>query len=65
MQRFKTHPSIKEFLEGGKRISYGARVINEGGYQSVPKINISWGLLVGCAAGFVNVPRLRALTTLS
>ena len=59
MQRFKTHPSIKEFLEGGKRISYGARVINEGGYQSVPRLTFPGGLLVGCAAGFVNVPRIK------
>ena len=61
MQRFKTHPSIKESVEGGKRISYGARVINEGGYQSVPKLTFPGGLLVGCAAGFVNIVRIKGV----
>ena len=58
-QRFKTHPSIKPFLEGGKRISYGARAITEGGYQSVPKLHFPGGALLGCSAGFVNVPRIK------
>lgn len=58
-QRFKTHPMIKEILKGGKRISYGARAINEGGYQSVPKLTFPGGVLVGCSAGFVNVPRIK------
>jgi electron-transferring-flavoprotein dehydrogenase len=58
-QRFKTHPSIRETFEGGKRLSYGARAITEGGYQSVPKLTFPGGALVGCAAGFVNVPRIK------
>jgi electron-transferring-flavoprotein dehydrogenase len=58
-QRFKTHPMIAELLEGGKRIAYGARAITEGGWQSVPKLSFPGGALVGCAAGFVNVPRIK------
>ena len=58
-QRFKHHPSIRPFLEGGKRLSYGARVINEGGLQSIPKLTFPGGALIGCAAGFVNVPRIK------
>ncbi|MBO6755315.1 MAG: electron transfer flavoprotein-ubiquinone oxidoreductase [Roseibium sp.] len=58
-QRFKTHPAICETFEGGKRISYGARAITEGGYQSVPKLSFPGGLLMGCSAGFVNVPRIK------
>ena len=58
-QRFKTHPMIAPTFEGGKRISYGARAITEGGYQSVPKLCFPGGALVGCAAGFVNVPRIK------
>jgi electron-transferring-flavoprotein dehydrogenase len=58
-QRFKTHPSIRETFAGGKRLSYGARVITEGGYQSVPKLSFPGGALIGCAAGFVNVPRIK------
>ena len=58
-QRFKHHPWIRQFLEGGKRISYGARVINEGGFQSIPKLVFPGGALIGCAAGFVNVPRIK------
>jgi electron-transferring-flavoprotein dehydrogenase len=58
-QRFKTHPSISETFEGGKRLSYGARAITEGGWQSVPKLSFPGGALVGCAAGFVNVPRIK------
>jgi electron-transferring-flavoprotein dehydrogenase len=58
-QRFKTHPAIRETFEGGKRISYGARAISEGGYQSVPKLTFPGGALIGCAAGFVNVPRIK------
>lgn len=58
-QRFKTHPAIRETLEGGKRISYGARAITEGGYQSVPKLSFPGGLLMGCSAGLVNVPRIK------
>ncbi|MBS7542081.1 electron transfer flavoprotein-ubiquinone oxidoreductase [Ancylobacter oerskovii] len=58
-QRFKTHPLIREQLEGGKRLSYGARAITEGGYQSVPRTVFPGGALIGCAAGFVNVPRIK------
>ena len=58
-QRFKTHPSIRETFEGGKRLSYGARAITEGGLQSVPKLVFPGGALIGCAAGFVNVPRIK------
>lgn len=58
-QRFKTHPKVRPMLEGGKRISYGARAITEGGYQSVPKLSFPGGVLVGCSAGFVNVPRIK------
>ena len=58
-QRFKTHPSIKPTFEGGKRLSYGARAITEGGFQSVPKLTFPGGALIGCSAGFVNVPRIK------
>ncbi|MFJ5369246.1 electron transfer flavoprotein-ubiquinone oxidoreductase [Bosea sp. CER48] len=58
-QRFKTHPLIRDTFEGGKRISYGSRAITEGGFQSVPKLTFPGGALIGCAAGFVNVPRIK------
>ena len=58
-QLFKTHPAIRPFLEGGKRIGYGARAITEGGFQSVPKLTFPGGALIGCSAGFVNVPRIK------
>lgn len=58
-QRFKHHPSIARHLEGGTRISYGARAITEGGFQSVPKLAFPGGALIGCSAGFVNVPRIK------
>jgi len=58
-QRFKLHPAIKPVLEGGRRISYGARAITEGGLQSVPKLTFPGGALIGCAAGFVNLPRIK------
>jgi electron-transferring-flavoprotein dehydrogenase len=58
-QRFKTHPLIRDTFAGGKRISYGARAITEGGYQSVPKLTFRGGALIGCAAGFMNVPRIK------
>jgi electron-transferring-flavoprotein dehydrogenase len=58
-QRFKTHPAICETFEGGKRLSYGARAITEGGYQSVPKLAFPGGALIGCAAGFINLPRIK------
>jgi electron-transferring-flavoprotein dehydrogenase len=60
-QRFKTHPSIRPLLEGGKRLAYGARAITEGGYQSVPRLTFAGGALIGCAAGFVNVPRIKGV----
>ncbi|WP_417460194.1 4Fe-4S dicluster domain-containing protein [Kordiimonas sp.] len=59
MQRFKNHPAVREILEGGRRVAYGARAINEGGLQSVPKLSFPGGALIGCAAGFVNVPRIK------
>ncbi|MBY5411921.1 electron transfer flavoprotein-ubiquinone oxidoreductase [Rhizobium leguminosarum] len=58
-QRFKTHPAIRPTFEGGKRLSYGARAITEGGYQSVPKLSFPGGALIGCSAGLVNVPRIK------
>ncbi|HVZ99057.1 MAG TPA: electron transfer flavoprotein-ubiquinone oxidoreductase [Caulobacterales bacterium] len=58
-QRFKQHPSIRPLLEGGKRLAYGARAITEGGMQAVPKLVFPGGALIGCAAGFVNVPRIK------
>jgi electron-transferring-flavoprotein dehydrogenase len=58
-QRFKTHPKIRPMLEGGERIAYGARALNEGGLQSIPKLVFPGGLLVGCAAGFLNVPKIK------
>ncbi len=58
-QRFKTHPLIRDTFAGGKRICYGARAITEGGWQSVPKLVFPGGALIGCAAGFVNVPRIK------
>jgi electron-transferring-flavoprotein dehydrogenase len=58
-QRFKTHPTIAPVLKGGKRIGYGARAITEGGWQSLPKLAFPGGTLLGCAAGMVNVPRIK------
>ncbi len=58
-QRFKTHPAVRGTFEGAKRLAYGARAITEGGYQSVPKLAFPGGALIGCAAGFVNVPRIK------
>ncbi len=63
MQRYKTHPEIKKILEGGRRVAYGARAINEGGLQSVPKLYFPGGALIGCAAGFLNVPRIKGTHT--
>ena len=59
MQRFKTHPKIRPYFEGGRRVSYGARALNEGGFQSIPKLTFPGGLLVGCSAGFLNVPKIK------
>ncbi|MGB3689995.1 MAG: electron transfer flavoprotein-ubiquinone oxidoreductase [Jannaschia helgolandensis] len=58
-QRFKHHPMVAELLEGGKRVAYGARAITEGGWQSLPKTAFPGGVLLGCAAGMVNVPRIK------
>ena len=58
-QRFKTHKRIRPMLEGGRRIGYGARAITEGGFQAVPKLAFPGGALIGCAAGFVNLPRIK------
>jgi electron-transferring-flavoprotein dehydrogenase len=62
-QRWKQHPAIRQVLDGGRRVAYGARAINEGGWQSVPKLAFPGGALVGCAAGFVNVPRIKGSHT--
>jgi electron-transferring-flavoprotein dehydrogenase len=58
-QRFKTHPLVRDTFAGGKRLAYGARALTEGGYQSVPKLTFPGGALIGCAAGFMNVPRIK------
>ncbi|MCA3722163.1 electron transfer flavoprotein-ubiquinone oxidoreductase [Phenylobacterium sp.] len=58
-QRFKTHPAIRPYLEGGERIAYGARAISEGGEQSLPQLYFPGGALLGCSAGMVNVPRIK------
>jgi electron-transferring-flavoprotein dehydrogenase len=62
-QRFKQHPAVRPLLEGGKRVSYGARAINEGGYQAIPQLAFPGGALIGCSAGFVNVPRIKGTHT--
>ncbi|MBZ9648608.1 electron transfer flavoprotein-ubiquinone oxidoreductase [Sphingobium sp. 3R8] len=62
-QRWKQHPEIRKYLEGGRRVSYGARAINEGGWQSIPKLVFPGGALIGCSAGFVNVPRIKGTHT--
>ncbi|WP_245281847.1 electron transfer flavoprotein-ubiquinone oxidoreductase [Hyphomicrobium sulfonivorans] len=58
-QRFKTHPAIRDTFEGGKRMGYGARALTEGGWQSVPKLTFPGGALLGCSAGFMNLPRIK------
>jgi electron-transferring-flavoprotein dehydrogenase len=63
MQRFKTHSAISPFFDGAKRISYGARALNEGGFQSLPKLNFPGGVLIGCAAGTLNVPKIKGTHT--
>ncbi|MBN8930143.1 MAG: electron transfer flavoprotein-ubiquinone oxidoreductase [Rhodospirillales bacterium 69-11] len=63
MQRFKLHPDIKPHFEGGRRISYGARALNEGGLQSIPKLTFPGGALIGDAAGFINVPKVKGTHT--
>lgn len=59
MQRFKTHPAIKPLFEGGRRVSYGARALVEGGFQSMPKLSFPGGVLIGDTAGFLNVPKIK------
>jgi electron-transferring-flavoprotein dehydrogenase len=59
MQRFKLHPAVRKYLEGGRRISYGARAISEGGLQSLPKLTFPGGVLVGDTAGFLNTPKIK------
>ncbi|KAF6775202.1 hypothetical protein AHF37_05714 [Paragonimus kellicotti] len=60
-QRLKHHPHFVKLLKGGKRIAYGARAVNEGGFQSIPRLTMPGGLLVGCAAGFLNVPKIKGV----
>jgi electron-transferring-flavoprotein dehydrogenase len=62
-QKFKTHPKISKVLSGGRRISYGARALNEGGFQSIPRVAFAGGVLVGAAAGFMNVPKVKGTHT--
>lgn len=62
-QRFKTHPMVSKLLQGGERIAYGARALNEGGWQSLPKLTFPGGLLIGDAAGFLNVPKIKGIHT--
>ncbi len=62
-QRFKTHPKIRPILEGGNRLAYGARALNEGGLQSIPKLIFPGGALIGCSAGFLNVPKIKGSHT--
>ncbi|HVY53364.1 MAG TPA: electron transfer flavoprotein-ubiquinone oxidoreductase, partial [Gammaproteobacteria bacterium] len=60
-QRFKHHPAIYQILKDGKRLAYGARALNEGGYQAIPKLTFPGGLIIGCGAGFLNVPRIKGI----
>ncbi len=62
-QRFKTHPAVRAILEGGRRVAYGARALNEGGFQSVPKLVCPGAALIGCAAGFLNTPKIKGTHT--
>jgi len=62
-QRFKTHPAIRPTFEGARRLAYGARALNEGGFQSIPKLTFPGGALIGCAAGFLNVPKIKGSHT--
>ncbi len=63
MQRLKTHPHLRRHFEGGRRISYGARALNEGGLQSIPSLTFPGGALIGDAAGFLNVPKIKGTHT--
>jgi electron-transferring-flavoprotein dehydrogenase len=62
-QRFKTHPAIRETFAGGRRVAYGARALNEGGFQAIPRLDFPGGLLIGCAAGFLNVAKIKGSHT--
>ncbi|MBW8309259.1 MAG: electron transfer flavoprotein-ubiquinone oxidoreductase [Candidatus Paracaedibacteraceae bacterium] len=62
-QRFKTHPKIRDLFDGAKRIAYGARALNEGGWQAIPQLTFPGGALVGCSAGFMNVPKIKGSHT--
>jgi electron-transferring-flavoprotein dehydrogenase len=62
-QRFKTHPAIRPYFEGGRRIAYGARALNEGGFQSIPRLDFPGGALIGDTAGFLNVPKIKGSHT--
>ncbi|MBV9522318.1 MAG: electron transfer flavoprotein-ubiquinone oxidoreductase [Alphaproteobacteria bacterium] len=62
-QRFKTHPEIRPFFESGRRISYGARALNEGGFQAIPQLSVPGGTVIGCAAGFLNVAKIKGSHT--
>jgi electron-transferring-flavoprotein dehydrogenase len=63
MQRLKTHPAVRDHFTGGRRISYGARALNEGGLQSIPRLTFPGGALIGCGAGFLNVPKIKGSHT--
>jgi electron-transferring-flavoprotein dehydrogenase len=63
MQRFKTHPRMRPYFDGAKRIGYGARALNEGGFQSIPELAFPGGAMIGCAAGFLNVPKIKGTHT--
>lgn len=60
-QRLKHHPRFRDLLKDGTRVGYGARALNEGGYQAIPKLTMPGGLLVGCASGFLNVPKIKGV----
>lgn len=64
-QRMKHHPFFAKILEGGERLAYGARALNEGGFQSIPKLHFPGGALIGCSAGFLNVPKVRHVVSCS
>ena len=62
-QRWKTHPAVRPTFEGGERLSYGARALNEGGLQCIPQLGFEGGALIGCGAGFLNVPKIKGTHT--
>lgn len=63
LKQLKHHPYFRKLLDGGERVAYGGRVLNEGGLQSVPKLDFPGGALIGCAAGFLNVPKIKGTHT--